>query len=649
MSNGGTWQPPQQPDPPPAPPTPPAAPVPPVAQDASVPPPPGGGGAPLEPSPTPPGRSRGKVIAAVVGVVVLLAAGVFAITRLSGEGSDGGADSPEDAGLALLTAFENEDMLGVIDVLLPGERNTLRQPASDLADELRRLEVLSEDASLSDVGGLDVVIEEESVDTTETSVDDIVALQLSGRASATVAGDDLPIGDLVLDNAGADPSELDVEETDAEAFDIPMVAVEEDGRWYVSLFHTAAEELRKQATDEEIPAEGVIPTGGDSPEDAFDAFVSGIETLDMEAIIASLNPEEFQALQRYAPLFLEEAQAELDNVDAELSIDDPEYEVSGEGDTRSVSISYFKGSITVDGETAELVLEDGCFRVIPPEGEGEPFDTCQLAQDTGGLDDFFGEDSEQVQELIDELGVAFADYENPGFIVKQVDGSWYLSPMATMSEQVLAVIRALDREEIENVGERAAELFDDLIRGVPGVPSFPDEFLEDDVVDEPDTDPPTADTVTPDDQPEPDETMPDFTIPDFGTLPEITFPDGDDTEAAAECFAAETATDAVDCYDALVQTGEISPSTVPVFLRAPECGLSDLYWSGELYSLSDAEFIAAVETAAPCFQALVADGTLGEFDLPLELSHPQCLEGRNWYAASDDETYFDRVLDCAYG
>ena len=65
--------------------------------------------------------------------------------------------------------------------------------------------------------------------------------------------------------------------------------------------------------------------------------------------------------------------------------------------------------------------------------------------------------------------------------------------------------------------------------------------------------------------------------------------------------------------------------------------------------MTDAEFTAAIATAAPCFQALVTDGTLDEFDLPLELSDPECLEGRNWYDAADDDAYFDRLMECAYG
>jgi hypothetical protein len=45
---------------------------------------------------------------------------------------------------------------------------------------------------------------------------------------------------------------------------------------------------------------------------------------------------------------------------------------------------------------------------------------------------------------------------------------------------------------------------------------------------------------------------------------------------------------------------------------------------------------------------LVDFGELDEFELPLELSNPECLEGRNWYTITD-EGELDALYDCAYG
>ena len=86
----------------------------------------------LAPGAQPPRRSRGKMIGALVGVIAILGAGTFAFTQLRSNDSSGGASKPEEVGNKLVTALGNEDVLGAIDLLLPGERDTFRQPMIDL-------------------------------------------------------------------------------------------------------------------------------------------------------------------------------------------------------------------------------------------------------------------------------------------------------------------------------------------------------------------------------------------------------------------------------------------------------------------------------------------------------------------------------------
>jgi hypothetical protein len=419
---------------------------------------------PAAPSAPAPKRSTGVVIAATVGAAAIIGAAIFGVTRLVSDSGGGGAATPEEAGLALLTALENEDVLGMMDVLLPGERETLKNPLVELTDELRRIEVLSADASLTDVAGVDIELQDEKVQVEETNVDDVVNLEISARGTGTIDGEQLPIGDFVADNLpdDTDLSDLDASgEPDQELDTFPITAVEQDGRWYLSVFHSIAENARRSAEEPvDIPAEGVTPGGGDTPEDAVDAFLDGVQKLDLESIIASLNPEEFQALQRYAPIFLDDAQAELDQAVADegvaVKIADPEYTVSGSGDTRSLSIDFLRVDVTAEEDTVSVEYEDGCWMV---SGGGENVNSCDLAGDTSTLDDMF-DDPEPVKTLLNTLQDAFSDYENPGIIVKQVNGQWYLSPFATVSEQLLAGLRALDREEIETISEDASDAFD---------------------------------------------------------------------------------------------------------------------------------------------------------------------------------------------
>lgn len=632
MSNGGTWQPPQpDPTPPPAggafgPPT---APVPPVgdAPTAVLP--------TVEAAPNPPGRSKGKVIGAAVGAVAIVAAGAFAITRLTGDSASGGASSPEAAGEAFLAAIDNEDVLGMIDVLLPGERETLRGPATDLAEELTRLEVLSDDASLSDIGGVDFVVESQSVETRPTNVDDIVNVDITAAISGSIDGESLPIGDWIRENLDEDLSSLDTESPEPTSDTLPVTAVRKDGRWYLSLFYTAAEGARAE-TGEDIPAEGITPTGGDSPEAAMDAFLDGVEALDLSAVIASLNPNEFEALQRYAPLFIDEAQSSLDDVDLTMSISDRDYEVTGSGDTRSVTVGAITFDVSAEGESVSMELRDGCWIVSSSSGQDD-MDSCAVADGMPQLDEVL-DDPQAVEDLLESFQATFDDYVNPGFIAKEVDGTWYFSPMATGSEQVLAVVRALSREEIEQLQQQITDVVgsidEDVLSGDLAIPTL-DDF------ERPDGDEGSVTTLVPstDDSVPTDDTLDGESSPSDESIP---------ADPAEDCYRESDATDASACFAQIVAAGEIEASEVPISLRYPECGLADLVWSGDYYSLSDADFVVAVEAAAPCFQALVDSGEIEDYEVPAEIAHPECLDGRNWYTSTDD-AYDDAFTECAFG
>jgi hypothetical protein len=599
VSHGGTWQP---PDP--------------------------AGGLPMvdleEAASQPPARRRspGTVIAATVGGVAVAAAAIFGVSRVLSGGDSGGAPTPEQAGLDLLTAIENEDVLGAIDVLLPGERETLREPVTGMIDELRRLEVLSSDADASAVAGVDIVFEDERVEVAETNVDDIANLDIFATASATVDGEQLPIGDLLLDNIDSPLSELDAD-APPEGGDSPLeiTAVEEGGRWYLSLFHTIAEANRQAQVDPpDIPEEGLEPLGGDGPEDAVDAILTGLEQLDVATIVAALNPEEFQALQRYAPIFLESAQDSLDQSLEEsgltIEIADPEYTVSGSGDTRSLSFDYARVDLSADGESVTVELEDGCWRVVGP---AEEVNSCELSANMPALEDTF-EDPDAVQDLLTTFEEVFAGYEDPGFIVEQVDGQWYLSPFATLSEQLLAVMRALDRDEIELLQDEIGA----VVEANGGDISIGGTMIDEDFA--------TSETL-----PTPE------TVPTDGSVPTTI------EDPAGVCYVESTGEAASVCFQELIDSGEIEPSSVPIYVRFPECGLADVFWSGDYTTLPDADFTAIIEETAPCFQQLVASGEVDEDDLPLELSHPECLDGRNWFTAIEDEEFSDAVFECAFG
>lgn len=588
-------------------------------------------------------RRRSKVVlaAAVVAVLAVGAAGVFAVSRFTGA-AEGGAGSPTELGTALFTALENEDVLGVTDLLLPGERDLFRQPMIDLVSELSRLEVLTPEADLANIAGVDITLDATSVTARNTNVADIVNVDLYADVSATVDGNAFPIGDLVTDNM--DPDEVaeirGTVETTTEELDGTLTAVEQDGRWYFSVFYTAAEMTRAD-TEYDIPAEGIGADGADSPEAAFDLMLDRVEALDVAGMIRALNPGEAAALQRYAPLFLEQAEAELADQPVSLDITDRQFHVEGDGGQRTVIIDALtiKASATDEfsgGPTeVEVRLEGNCtlLRV-----DDEQFDVC--AGDTSSIPevDEFLADSPAIDAFVDSLGRALSDIEPIGFEMREFEGAWFLSPTATYTEAMLAVLRALDRQELDELIELAEpaadEFFDQVFGGYGEFEEYPDDAYYDDEF--------TSDDYTLDDALEVPTSLPEISIDD----PYEVSDESAEASGWERCYNELDATDATACFQEYVTTGEIDETFMPIALRFPECGYAELSWSGDLYSMSDADFVAAVEAARPCFLALVAAGTIQDYELPTEIANLECFEGRNWYNVFDDTEYDERYYAC---
>ncbi len=81
------------------------------------------------------------------------------------------------------------------------------------------------------MSGVDIVLENESVRVDETNVDDIVNLDIGANGYGTIDGEQLPIGDLIVDNLpdDADLSELDADTSDAQD-DVRMSLAHHRGR-----------------------------------------------------------------------------------------------------------------------------------------------------------------------------------------------------------------------------------------------------------------------------------------------------------------------------------------------------------------------------------------------------------------------------------
>lgn len=589
---------------------------------------PGDGGAPK--------RSKATLVGAVVGVTALVAAGAFAVVKITGNDTRGGAASPTEVGTSLTAALDNEDLLGVVDLLLPGERDTMREPLIDFVDHLRRLEVLSDDASLSKIGGLDIQFTDVTVREEPTNVDDITNIFLSGSSSVSVDGEAVPIGDLLIDEAfDGERPDMDQEPDTAEFEDTQLTVVERDGRWYLSAFYSAAEAARGEFEDQDIPTTGVEPRGGDSPEGALDTFFDAVSDLDLEGAIAALDPSEFEALQRYAPLFLDDAQDAIDEIGIEWGITDTAYEVSGEGSRRNVKITAltFTASI-VDAGDIQLVVDGDCATVSVDGQESEKVCTDEIQQ--GALEELgLGSD---VEQFVETVQAALEDWQPSGVAVHEVDGQWFVSPMRTGADFFNGFLAALDADELRDIVTSATDLADGMADELDD--ALGDLGVLDGESDAFPIDPSDGGVTLPTEVPmEPTETVPGetpSTDPGSATDPEF--------DAFTECFSNTDPAAGVQCLNDGIAAGTIDPFYVPPHFRFPECGVAEVYWV-DVYSMADADFVAMATEASPCFVALVQSGQVNAYEVASELIAPQCLEGKNWYTNLDDG--FDtRFFEC---
>lgn len=458
------------------------------------PPPPPVVGHPLSLESETPVRTGGvgaRVIAGALGAVLLLGGVAFAATQL---GSDPG--TPEGAVADLFDALADEDLLGVLAALEPGERDTLSQPMEDLFGELERLEIVDDSFELTGISGIDLEFDDLTF-RSEPVMEGLTRVYLTGgTASYDIDSSELPIGDFLaetLDRFGVDYEGYRDSDSEAitEGADDTFLAVRETGDgWRVSIGYTAAEAARI-SMGKPVPAVGLSPVGADSPEAAVDGFLQAAAALDIRGVVARMSPHEMGALQHYWPVLVEPGSLpDAGELGVEITLSDLEYRSSTSGDRAQVFIDSFgidvvdedgtaggatiaDGCITLRGEAAEVVQED----LDAPDGplcEDELRELFEEAMaESGGM----GFDLDEL-----DLMLPGADGEVPsiGITTTKVDGQWYVAPIRTYADVSIELLRLVEREHIESVLDAIEDFFGGFGAGFGGGfdPFDPDAFGE---------------------------------------------------------------------------------------------------------------------------------------------------------------------------
>jgi hypothetical protein len=251
-------------------------------------------------------------------------------------------------------------------------------------------------------------------------------------------------------------------------------------------------------------------------------------------------------------------------------------------------------------------------------------DSCDLAEQQDADTEAVLADLPALAELTTAFEDAFADVERVGIALRRTGGEWYVSPIGTLADGLLAVTGALDRAELDRLLELFPAAIDELATQFGGPLVLDPTDLGDGGWSE----------------------FPGDGTTDDGSSSTPTDPDG--LDPVSECYSAPSGEEAASCFADLLATGQAETWEVPAELRFPECGVADLYWTG-YSSLGDEEFFEAVEPARPCFLDVLESGQAEASELPYWVEHLDCFEDRNWYATFGDDEYDQRFFECVQG
>jgi hypothetical protein len=476
----------------------------------------------------PPGGNRKKFIPVAIGTVVVLAAGTFAFTQISS--SDGGAGTPEEALEGFMSALADEDVIGMLDSFTPGERDALRNLTQSTSDELERLGVVGETFQLEGVPGIDIVLSDDvEFEVVEEVVPDQLALVAPSAGEMTITFDpdaleEGLVGDTLRDLIERSGGEVDLaaaieeEEVEIDLAEIAdeaggfsgapagLAAIDEGDGWHLSLGYTIAENARQSelalaeefgddvgdladAPDIDDPA--IAPEGADSPEEAVIALIETGGALDLERVIALLDPEEMGVLQVYSQYFLDDIRSLTEGIEIPsggfVEVTDLQADVTdaGNGGQRVTPTGI---SADIEGEfgSGSFTLEGDCA-TVEGEFDGETVDEefCtgdeDLFNSTFGIEGADVEVPEELVEAQEELADRLQDIQ-VGIVTVERDGQHFISPVRTFNDVLIglsSIFEAEDFEEgalIDDIGSGFSELFNE---------AFGDFEVDEPIIDDP--------------------------------------------------------------------------------------------------------------------------------------------------------------------
>lgn len=393
---------------------------------------------------------RGLVVGgAVAAGVLVLGGGAWAAKTLIFD-KIGGSDSPEAAVTKLVESATDKDILAMYGSLSPAEVSHIKAQYDSFVENAEGNDEYQSaldsyqavlDAVTLDVTGLEVRSEsiadgvakvyldagsfslDGDTDKIATEVADLVYEVSSSTLGSSMSGSfplELPDKEETKADIKADldeslPAKGDIADLDGQK--AYVVAVEEEGSWYVSPYLTLAEYALESAggTRGTLPAASAVK-GFDSPTAAASGLVDA--TL---AYVKSGNPQDLAvalplAERRLAALYL----PKHDGTDlAGLTVENGFAERSKDGAVAKVAFDGFTFSYSDQGQTANVTLDPTCVTL-----------------DVSGMGS--GEICVDKAPLIKEMGM-----QDASLVALSEGGSWFLSPISSLVDSSTAMGNAM--------------------------------------------------------------------------------------------------------------------------------------------------------------------------------------------------------------
>ncbi len=426
-------------------------------------------------------RSKGGLVGRVLLIGALLAlagGGVFAVRQAFL--TTAGPASPELAAEQMVAALENQDVLGVYELWLPSERETISADVVHFFNELDRLEgdeglfsslVEADEESGEPTSGTfelaGVTYEIESVGPTVsylTTTGGTFITELDPDAVPEFASE--TVGELSADDLRS--------VTDLGDEPVSVAVVEENGGWYFSLYYSVAESLRRSEGKPNPAFEGQrLAVGADEPKEAVEEMIQSVFEFDFTGVLNRLDPVEFRALYDYRE-FLDPTIEELSaDTDEDFTGDIPDNEdweltriVTSSNDIRgreTVGVELLEATLFVDGEkAAEITMADGCFDVSFTNDE-PGFNSCE--PDTNPPVEF----TEATPEWL------WTDRAQINIRVIERDGRWYVSGWPTIMGNLTDQLAAMSPAQWEARKNELTDFFESLPDASFEVPAEIDE------------------------------------------------------------------------------------------------------------------------------------------------------------------------------